>query len=295
MFSPVKLGQNSKAAPDVATAVREAKGPCILEPKLDGWRILAEVKQDGSVELYSRTAKRYAGCLPLIEHDLATALPPGSWVDGEVVIPGLSSNAVQSVLGSNADKAASRSEAARYVVFDLLAFEGRDWRAQPMWKRRKGLEAIFRGASGPIVLAEQLEATDENHQRLLDAGEEGSIVKDIDAPYASGKRGHGWRKLKAKWTMDVILTDLLEGTNSNAGQLGVMVFSQYKDGELVVRGKCKVLGDAVRHAITANPEQYLGRVMEIRHMGIQVDGPRHPTFLRWRDDKSPDECTYSNE
>lgn len=293
MISAVKLSQNAKAAPDVATAVKEAKGECVLEPKLDGWRILAHVHEDG-VELYSRTAKKYGGTCPRIEAFLMERLPPGSWVDGEIIAPeGWGS--VQSTLSSTPDKAARVSDPLTYVLFDIIAHGRLDLRPLPMRERRRTLERIFGGVEEPVKLTVQLEPTDENHQRLLDEGEEGSMVKELDAPYASGKRGHGWRKLKAKWTIDAILTRLDEGTNSNAGKAGTMVFSQYQDGELVQRGRCKVLGDKLRDAITADPDAYLGRVIEVAHMGMQVDGLRHPQFKRWRDDKLPADCTYHNE
>jgi hypothetical protein len=42
-----------------------------------------------------------------------------------------------------------------------------------------------------------------------------------------------------------------------------------------------------RREITANPERWLGTVVEIKHHGLSADGvPRHPQFLRRRDDRS---------
>lgn len=291
MLNPTKLSQNAKAVDTVEQAV--ALGATVIEPKLDGWRILAHVHEDG-VELYSRAAKKYGGSLPHIEARLAELFPPDTWIDGEVIAP-VGWGDVQSALGSNTDKAARRSAPLTYCVFDLLAHGGIDARALPLSQRRELLAKVLvvdGTTAGSVRLVEQLPASQVVHDQWVAAGVEGSIVKDPTKPYGSGKRGHGWYKIKRKYSLDAILTRFEEGTGSNAGQAGVMVFSQWRDGELVERGKCKILGDAFRAEINANLEQYLGQVVEIQHMGRMKDGIRHPQFLRFRPDKAADEVEY---
>jgi hypothetical protein len=41
-----------------------------------------------------------------------------------------------------------------------------------------------------------------------------------------------------------------------------------------------------------NPSAYVGQVMELRHMGVQAGGFRHPVFLRWREDLRASEVDW---
>lgn len=66
-----------------------------------------------------------------------------------------------------------------------------------------------------------------------------------------------------------------------------------KKGVLVPIGSVSSgLNDDLKKSMTENPEKYLNRVIECQYMEITDDGiMRHPIFLRFRDDKSPEECT----
>jgi ATP-dependent DNA ligase len=51
------------------------------------------------------------------------------------------------------------------------------------------------------------------------------------------------------------------------------------------------LTDAQRHEFFARPQDYVGRVFEAEGKLLFPSGKlRHPNFLRWRDDKRPEDC-----
>ena len=82
-------------------------------------------------------------------------------------------------------------------------------------------------------------------------------------------------------------------TGYEAGtDVGTILFSQYADGELVQRGRCKALG-----GLHKNPKELIKRqqVIEVKHNGIMKRSGklRHPQFLRLRDDKPREECEWS--
>lgn len=308
MFNPETLPQNAEAAKSV-TGVISSGGDCIMEMKFDGWRILAHVAADPKTGepktlLFSRTGKSQTGKLPEIEAELARNLPIGSWVDGEIV--GIKMRAdgsvehnwsvAQKVMGAGVDKAAERSHLVTYMVFDVMALGGHDARSLPLLSRRKLLEQAFeQGDYERCVLTPQMEATQAGYEAILDLGFEGVIVKRLSLPYASGKRGAGWHKLKATHTEDVIITSLPhDGEGKYQGQVGAVVFSQIKDGKLVEMGRCSGMDDATRLDLSVNPENWIGRVIEVRHMGVMESGAwRHPVWMRVRDDKLAAQCVVA--
>lgn len=93
------------------------------------------------------------------------------------------------------------------------------------------------------------------------------------------------------------------------GWVGAIKFGQYEyEGEaegdfggsvpvmeLVELGQCSGLTDALREEIKANPDSFIGRVMEIKAMERTKDGFfRHPVYKGWRDDKNAKDCVINN-
>jgi ATP-dependent DNA ligase len=302
-----KLAQNLETAKTVEAAC--AEHAAVMEPKFDGIRLLAVTDDEGTCRTFTRSGNEQTGKLPAIEAALADALPPGSAVDAEAVAFGMEDGRLvqkwggaQSVLGSGVAKAALASGSITLVVFDLLAHGGTDARGLGHGKRRSLLESVFEAAAfdpSRVTLVPQLAALEESHEALIAAGYEGSVVKHIDAPYASGARGKGWYRLKPQTTVDVIVTGYKPGENGFAGYVGAVHFGQYDDdGILVERGRCSGMDWDTRGDITAHEDEYLGRVFELAHHGAMpptdakpYGALRHPQFKRWRDDKAPEEVT----
>ncbi len=306
MFSPNGLAQNAEApkkgvnplAGDVNTDV------WVMEPKYDGWRILAHVDEQGDVKLYTRTATDKTGFLPGIELALTDTFPANTWVDGEVCLlndDGTQNwGGVQSVLGSNKAKAAANSGKATFVIFDCLAYGGMDIRSLPMEKRREVIETHL---SDPwedddhiyLMASVQEEPSQALYDEYLARGYEGGMLKRKDARYASGSRGHGWIKLKANDLADVVVMGYKPGQDSFAGMVGAIEFGQYDlNGNLTYRGRCSGMDMATRKDITAKQQDYMGRVFSAAYMGIMPSGSlRHPQFKTWRDDKPAADCAWT--
>ena len=146
----------------------------------------------------------------------------------------------------------------------------------------------------------------------LAAGHEGVVVKALDAPYAAGRRGAAWLKVKPRHTLDLVILAAEWGHGRRRGWLSNLhLGARAVDGDgFVMLGKTfKGLTDAMlawqterlqelaveRHGIvvTVRPEL----VVEIAFDGVQTS-PRYPggvalrfaRVLRYREDKTAAEA-----
>jgi|SRR5262245_9643448 len=117
-------------------------------------------------------------------------------LDGEVV----ASNADGSPNFARLHVRWTRPRTIHLWAFDLLAFNGRDFRPQPLVKRQALLQSLLERFGCPAV---SLSEPFEDGLALLRVAEtrglEGLVSKRRDAPYRSGKC-RDWRKVKtAAW------------------------------------------------------------------------------------------------
>lgn len=282
---------------DEAANVAEAVGAreAVLEPKYDGWRVLARVGST-RVDLYTRSGNSLKGLLPEIEDELFAIFPPGTWLDGEAVAIKMSEGrvevewgAVQSALGGGKRPKAIRDKVT-FVVFDLLSHQEIDARKLPFRERRALLESIFEDVEAErVMLTPQLAATQENYEALVATGFEGAMVKHLDGRYTSGK--NGWFKVKHFDSDEAFVIGFKSGKGSNAGKVGALILGQYDEhGNEVKVASVKILDAGERKKITAGGDDYLYRVVEFTFNGRLKSGYRHPQFSRLRVDKSAADC-----
>jgi ATP-dependent DNA ligase len=196
------------------------------------------------------------------------------------------------VLGSSTRRAAALSDRITFMAFDLLSHGGIDARRLPYAKRRSLLERAVSTGLSRIQIVPQVTVSDDSLAALLTQGFEGMMVKDVTAPYASGKRGKGWMKVKPQMELDAVVMGFTPGANGFTGLIGSVVFGQHDgSGRLVEVGRCSGMDMKTREDMTRNEDDWLGAVIEVKHMGtMKSGGLRHPQFARRRDDKPAREC-----
>lgn len=111
-----------------------------------------------------------------------------------------------------------------YVVFDLLALEGRDLRPLP-WEERQSLLRERLRPAGPIALVD----TVPNEGRMLFEVAlrhdlEGIVAKQRDSPYVAGKSGL-WRKVKCVKRRPFVVV----GYRWREGRLGSLLLAAYDE------------------------------------------------------------------
>jgi DNA ligase-1 len=80
----------------------------------------------------------------------------------------------------------------------------------------------------------------------LARGHEGVLVKSLEAPYAAGRRGAGWLKVKPRHTLDLVVLAAEWGHGRRRGRLSNLHLGARSPGGLVMLGKTfKGLTDAM--------------------------------------------------
>ncbi|MCS0634274.1 ATP-dependent DNA ligase [Streptomyces sp. LP05-1] len=179
------------------------------EPKFDGHRMVI-FRQSGDVVLQARSGRIVTSAFP----DLvaaARALPPGTVLDGEVVVwTGGRTDfaAVQGRAAATPGRAPglARRLPASYAAFDLLAADGEDLRTARYDRRRARLVELLDKVEPPIQAVPA--TTDPDlaltwYETLPRIGVEGLVVKRLDQPYRGGRRA--WRKLRHTRTRDAVV------------------------------------------------------------------------------------------
>jgi len=282
----------------------------IVEYKMDGARI--QVHRDGDeVHVYTRTLREITGSAGELV-DLVRALPCRSVVlDGETLA--LTDDGrprpfqeTMSRFGSTRDEQV-RALLLRPYFFDCLHLDGEDLLDAPLRDRNKALREVagahlIPGESEPAAPADILESA-------LDAGHEGVMVKALDSPYAAGRRGRAWLKVKPVHTLDLVvlaaewghgrrtgyLSNLHLGARDPDGGPPIMVGKTFKGlTDELLSWQTKTFPELETHrddwTVYLRPEL----VVEIELDGAQVS-TRYPggvalrfaRVLRYRPDKEP--------
>lgn len=226
-------------------------GGCWYEPKWDGFRALATVRD--SVVLTSRRGADLSGHFPELVAALAGQFD-GVVLDGEVVIwrdGRLDFSAVQQRSATSPRKARllAGELPANYVIFDLLESDD-DLRGQGYLKRRRRLEQLARKLAAPLTLTPTTDdpvVAEQWFRSYAPFGVEGLVIKGGAQPYQPGKRG--WLKYRHTRTVEAIV-GAVAGPLDAPTRLVLAAVDQ--DSELRVVGGTSLLNPAAVGRITSH-------------------------------------------
>ncbi|HKH98210.1 MAG TPA: ATP-dependent DNA ligase [Candidatus Sulfotelmatobacter sp.] len=235
-----------------------------VEDKYDGIRAQAHVAS-GGVKLFSRTRDEITESFPELPEALA-GLPQDAILDGEIIAWDYAAgharpfNVLQQRLGRKkvSDKML-RDVPVAFLVFDVLYTGGELVIDRPLRERARILDDLLaaprkpanprehRGSQStlifdmdgqdaqaaatriiraPVFHAASPEDLEELFASAQARGNEGLMIKDLNAPYTPGKRGKSWLKMKRELaTLDVVVTAVEYGHGKRIGVLSDYTFA----------------------------------------------------------------------
>ena len=256
-----------------------------VEWKLDGIRIQIHLRGE-EVRIYTRNLNDITATLPGIV-EAALELPVRQAVlDGEALWMRDGGPASFQETVSQMDSDGS-PEGIVTFLFDLLHLDGEDLLDAPLTERAARLRAIAPRLVIPCVLTSDSDEGERVLEASLSAGHEGVVVKDAASPYAAGRRGGAWRKVKPVRTYDLVVLGAEWGHGRRQGWLSNLHLGALEpgSGEFVMVGKTfKGLTDELlrwqTHALLALETSRRGIAVMVRPelvVEIALDGVQSST------------------
>ena len=194
----------------------------LVEWKFDGIRAQI-VKRAGRVWIWSRGEELITDRFPEIVA-LAQPLPDGTVLDGELLVwheerPAPFALLQQRIGRLKLSKKILADAPVNFIAYDLLEWQGQDWRHRPHTERRAQLEQVaptVRMQLSPLVQAPDWPALAQLRMESRERGVEGFMLKQRDASYGTGRTkaaGTWW-----KWKIEPMTAD------------GVLVYAQRGHG-----------------------------------------------------------------
>ena len=250
--------------------------------------------------IISRQAQKFKG-LDHIVKDIEGIIGTDYAVDGELIrknVDGLTDgqNFRETISIINSD--GNDKSLIKFVVFDIVPVDEfeKDACTEKYSVRKKRLldlkNKIQKNGTQNIEVVQMVyEGTDVNDvydwlDYAVKHDWEGLVV-NRQVPYRR-TRHNGCLKVKRFYTVDLQITAIEEGQNRLDGTMGALVVD-YKGNELRIGSG---FDDATRTSVWANPDNYIGKIVEVKFKEKSCDKKtgleslQFPTFVRFRNDKN---------
>ncbi len=235
--------------PDIKTAFERSGAPAQLELKFDGFRMQLHKKGD-KVKIFTRRLEDVTKQFQLIADDAKKALRAEDIiVEGEAVGYDpetgklLPFQAVSQRIKRKYDlEKLAKEVPVRLYLFDVLYKDGKILIDEPFKIRRIVLEKAVKETKhtvlSPKLITKDVKEAETFFKDSLAEGQEGIMVKSLDAKYVPGSRVGNWVKIKPEAeTLDLTIVGAEWGTGKRASWLSSFTLACRRESEFVAIGK----------------------------------------------------------
>lgn len=206
----------------------------LYEVKYDGYRILAFL-EGNTVRLITRNGNDYTGRFPEAASSLADwAAGRAMVLDGEMTVTDdrgrTDFQALQNYMRH------PKGKNLTYIIFDLLALDGEDYRERPLIERKKALEALMQDAPKNLHYSRHVAGMGkESFEAARRENLEGVVGKKADSAY-SGTRNGDWVKLKCEKRQEFVIGGYTQ-TEKKANGVSSLLLGVYEGENLIYTGR----------------------------------------------------------
>jgi len=287
-------------AHDGANHEKKIKGLKLLEPKLDGVRVLTVINMENrTVTQYTRNGKvleNFTHITTAIQDNI-DLIGRSMVLDGEMI-----STSFQALMKQVHRKDNVQADDAVLMLFDIIPLSEFQRGLSILGQRRRtnllrGMKAMF-DKIGNIGIVPQLEVDLDSYvgelqfkqynQEAIENGYEGIMIKEPNAPYEC-KRSVSWLKAKPFIEVSLVVVGLEEGTGKNEGRLGALICEGDDDGRKIHVRVGSGFTDEQRGEFWEDQDVMIDQIVEIRADAATLNQDsdnvyslRFPRFLRFR-------------
>jgi len=330
IFKPLKVMLALKVA-DVKEGFKRCGELVDAEYKLDGFRIQAH-KKDNQIRIFTRRLDEVTDQFPDIVEYLRTNINADSFIlDSEAAgfdpktkkyLP--FQNISQRIKRKYNIKEMSEKFPVELNIFDILYYNGENLIKTPLKKRREIIEKIVKQEERKVVVVKNIitnkaKDIESFYQESLAAGNEGIMIKNLDAPYKPGARVNYMVKLKPVMeTLDLVIVGAEWGEGKRSNWLSSFTLACIdEDGNFLEIGKVGTgikekeeegvtfaqLTEELKPLITEEDGKEVKVkpkiVLEVNYEEIQKSPTyssgfalRFPRLVNLRTDRSPEEISH---
>jgi len=240
----VMLAERAKNLKEAMEAFEEPA----IEIKLDGFR--AQIHKEGNkITIFSRRLEDVTKQFPEIAKSAREHLKARDCiVEGEILA--IDKNGKPLPFQNLSRRIQRKYDIEKMVkeipvminLFELIYINGENWMHEPLKKRWNKLKEIVEPEKRRFELVEHIETKDlkeaeKFYERSLAMGEEGVIVKNLNAHYQPGKRVGYWLKVKPIMEpLDLVIYGGTWGTGKRAKWIGSIILAARMGDKFVPTG-----------------------------------------------------------
>jgi len=255
LFSPIRpmLADRVQSEKDV---IKKMPEQFVAEYKLDGERVQIHMQSD-KIVLFSRRLENITQYYPDIVERIGKTLNVNEGVFEAEIVP-INENTGEFLpfqeLMHRRRKHKLDKAVSQYPItvnfFDVLYYDKKDCLNLEYSERRKILEQIVSEDNFaklvPMLFVKNENEIEDFLENSINAGCEGLMLKDPNAPYRAGMRGSNWLKLKREYrnelgdSLDLIVIGAYFGRGRRTGLYGTLLLATYNPENDNLPSNCTV-------------------------------------------------------
>ena len=206
----------------------------LYELKYDGYRIVAYI-EGNCARLITRNGNDYTGRFQRVASSLIDwATGRAMILDGEMTVTDASGKTDFQALQNYMKN--PKHQNLTYIIFDLLALDGEDFRGHRLVERKDTLEALMKDSPKNLWYSRHVKGNGkESFAAACSLGMEGIVGKKADSVY-SGTRNGDWIKLKCDKRQEFVIGGYTRSDKKTSG-VSSLLLGVYEKHDFLYAGR----------------------------------------------------------